>query len=167
MARPTLSPTPPALMRGRRLLTVVVAVLVVACSGPNAAHYEAVLDELSIPSTWELADTTVRAPGGEIDCAPFLTSYCPSVARYYLVDAGAAIDAYGKAKQLLIEAGFEIQNEFLPKCDTSTSGAACTVVAALDSDVVELAVYNPGEDTEGLGIAQKGRSIVRVTARGR
>ena len=154
-------------MRGNWLLAMLVAVLVVACSGPNAAHYEAVLDELSIPAGWELVHTTVRAPGGEIDCAPILTSYCPSVARYYLVDAGAAIDAYRKAKQLLIDAGSEIQDEFLPTCDTSTSGAACTVVAALDSDIVEVAVHNPGDDTDGLGIAQKGRSIVRVTARGK
>jgi hypothetical protein len=150
----------------KQLLAVALAMLLVGC-GPGADHYEAVLDELSIPAGWDLAHVTVRAPGGEIDCAAILTSYCPSVARYYLVDVGAAIDAYRKAKQLLLDAGLEIQDEFLPTCDTSTSGAACTVVAALDSDVVEVAVYSLGDDTEGLGIAQKGRSIVRVTARGK
>lgn len=153
------------LMRGMRLLPIVVAILLVGCGGPDAAHYEAVLDELPIPAAWELVQTTVRAPGGEIDCARIFSS-CPSVARYYLV-AGNPIDAYPDAKQMLAAAGFTLDLDTGPKCDLPPTGPACVLQGRRDSDVVRVAINNPGDDADGLGIAEKDRSIVNVMAEGK
>jgi len=85
-------------MKVTRLLLIVVAVLAGACTSPGATHYEAVLDELAIPPTWEFVHTTTTAPGAENDCVEFLTTDCPRVVRYYLVD-GMPIDAYPQAKR--------------------------------------------------------------------
>jgi hypothetical protein len=76
---------------------------------PDAAHYEAVIDGLAIPTDWELARTIVKAPGGLDDCAPIFPG-CPSVARYYLVP-GKPVGTYPVAKQILTGAGFEIEQE--------------------------------------------------------
>jgi nucleotide-binding universal stress UspA family protein len=164
-------------MRGKRLLIVVVAAMAAACtSGPDVSHYTAVLDKLSLPAGWELVHTTVREPGGgdkEVDpgrstdtigCSG-LFGQCPSIARYFQVDADAAIDVYKEAKRILIASGFAITHEFLPTCDAITSAAECTVVAAKGADAIVIGVYRPGGSTgDGLETAPPGRSFVRVIA---
>ena len=148
-------------MRGKRLLTVLVAVFVLGCGGPDAAHYEAVLDELSIPASWELARTVVNAPGGLEDCVPGFGP-CPSVFRYYLV-AGDPIDAYPEAKQMVVAAGFSIDPEYYPQCEGGGM-PACAFVAVRDSDALTVGLFDPGRDPEALGIAKEGFSLIRIIA---
>ncbi len=155
-----------ALMRARRLLLFLVAIVVVAC-GPDAAHYTAVLDDLHIPAAWQLAHTTVEAPGAEIDCTPLWgTGGCPSVARIYLV-AGKPVAAYPEAKQMLVSAGFTLDLDSGPTCDVPPSGPACVLFGVRGSDRVLVSLYNPGEGPSGLGIAANDRVIVSVTAEGK
>jgi hypothetical protein len=153
-------------MRVRRLLLVLVAIVVVAC-GPDAAHYAAVLDELHVPAAWELARATIKAPGGEIDCTPLWgTGGCPSVARSYLV-AGKPVDAYPAARQLLVNAGFHIDQESGPMCNVPPSGPACVIWGSRGGDFVLFGLFNPGDGPSGLVIAQNDRFIVSVTAQGK
>jgi hypothetical protein len=139
-------------------LALLVVVLVGACAAPD--HQNGVLDELQIPTGWELAATRTTGTGGDQDCAFFLPK-CPHVARYYLTDM-QAIDAYAAAKQMLAAAGFKVDEEFDPDC--AGNAAACVVVASRDSDTIQVSVYGPGEDPDGLGMAQQDRSMIRVTA---
>jgi hypothetical protein len=153
-------------MRVRRFLLVLVAIVLVAC-GPDAAHYTAVLDGLHIPAAWQLARTTVEAPGGEIDCTSlFGTGACPSVARIYLV-AGKPVDAYPDAKQMLVSAGFTLDLDSGAKCDQPPSGPACVLFGFRGSDRVLVGINNPGEGASGLGIVANDRFVVSVTAQGK
>jgi len=148
-----------------RLLRITfVALVLVGCSGPDAAHYEAVLDELEIPTTWELVHTYVQAPDMENDCSRLFPS-CPSVTRSYLVD-GEPIDAYPVAKQVVLDAGFEIDQEISPDCDLPPSLAACVFNAVRAEDWIRVNIFNPGDDVAGLGIADPNRSMVRLTSEG-
>jgi len=148
-------------MRGKPLLALV-AVLAVACGGPDPARFEAVLDQLAIPAGWELVHTEVATPDTEDGCSTLFPS-CPRVVRYYLVD-GEPIDALPEAKETVTAAGFQIEEELGPQCDIPPSSAACVLVAVRDSDLLQVDLYNPGEDTEGLGLADEGRTLIRLTA---
>lgn len=164
-------------LRVRVLCLVGLAVLAIGCVGPDVSHYAAALDGLTVPSSWQLVHSTIRKPGGadhdvqssratdEIDCAT-ITSGCPSVTRYYLVD-GRPVDIYPIAKSLLVAAGLSIDQEIAPHCDQPPSGPACVVSAIRGSDVVRVTLYNPGEDVSALAIAQVGHSIVLVSAEGK
>lgn len=144
-------------------MAFAVAALVFGCGGgPDAAHYEAVLDELEVPAAWELVHTQMRAPGTEDDCSTLFPS-CPSVARFYLVD-GEPIDAYPVAKQVVLDAGFELDEEIGPDCNLPPGGAACVFYAVRGKDFIRVSILNPGDDLDGLGIAEPDRTTVRMTA---
>ena len=145
-----------------RLFIAVVALIVAACSGPSATHYEAVLDELSIPATWELVHSSVTTPDTDNGCSTLMGS-CPRVARYFLVD-GQPLDALADAKKILIAAGFEVQDEFGPQCDLPPGSAACVLVVVRGADLLQLSLFKPGVDTEGLGLAQPDRTLIRLVA---
>lgn len=147
------------------MLVPLVAALALGCGGPDAAYYQGVLDELPVPSSWELVQTVVRAPGAELNCSPIVNDPCPSVLRYYLVD-GQPTDAYPPAKQMLEAAGFAIEEEFDPECD-SPNAVACVVVAARAEEQLRVNLYYPGEDQDGLGLAKEGRTLIRITASGK
>ena len=148
-------------MRGKPLLALV-AVLAVACGGPDPAHFEAVLDELNIPATWELVRTEIVTPETENGCSTLMGS-CPRVHRYYLVD-GQPIDALPEAKETVIAAGFQIEDELGPQCDLSDR-QACVLAAVKESDFLEVTLYDPGEDDGNVqGLAEAGRTLIRVIA---
>ena len=65
---------------------------------------------------------------------------------------------------MITRAGFVIDEEFGPECDLPPDSAACVMVAIKDSDLVQISLYNAGDDPGGLGIARADRSIVRVIA---
>ena len=145
------------------ILAVAAVVLVGACTGPGPAHYAAVLDELTIPSGWELAKTQVRAKDGDQHCDPLVNAGCPGVIRYYLVE-GLPVDVYKPARNAVIDAGFAIDREFDPEaCDAPPSAPACGFFASRDGDRIEINLYNPGHD-DGIGVGASNRSMVRVTA---
>ena len=152
------------MVRGDPILAVAVALLVMACAGgPGPSHYAAVLDELAIPSDWELAKTEVRGPDGDVRCDPLVNAGCPAVVRYYLVDA-APIEVYVIAKKTVIDAGYEIQREFDSEaCDAPPNAPACALFAAKEADQIIVNIYNMGQDDD-TGVAQANRVTVRMTA---
>jgi hypothetical protein len=172
VARPTTVADRRGFMRARRLLAIVITILVVACSGPDAAHYEAVLDGLHLPAGWELVHTTIMRSGGpdtridpsrsqdDIACD---IGHCPSVARYYLVE-GKPADAYPEARQSAIDAGFEIGRETGPKCDLPPGGDACDLNATKGSDELLITLYKPGDGSDGVGVADAGKFVIRIIA---
>ena len=140
----------------------MAAFVVVGC-GPPPAHYAAVLDEIALPSSWELAKTEVRAPDGDVDCDPIVNAGCPAVVRYYLVDPVPLV-AYAAARAAVTEAGFGLEREFdAEACDAPPSAPACAFFAARGDDRIIVNVYRSGDD-DGTGVAQPDRSTVRVTA---
>lgn len=141
------------------LLVALLATLVYSC-GPDTSHYEAVLDQLHIPGGWDLVHTSTT---GRFDCP--LAGACPSVARYYLT-SGQPIDAYAPARQMLLDAGFQIDIEDAKPCQ-QVGGPACLVSAVKESDWVQVMVNNPGEDLDGLGLARGGEVLVRLEAHAR
>lgn len=164
-------------MRIRRLLVLLVVILAACSSGPDVSHYTAVLDGLKIPAGWELIHTTIRRPGGpdreiqpgqpsdEIQCdATF--GPCPTVTRYYLV-AGRPVDAFPKGKQVIVDAGFQVASEFGPNCELLPSSPGCGLTAVRDSDLIDMTLYNPGDDFDGVGVAAQGRSLIRIVAEGK
>lgn len=151
------------MVRGNPILAVALALLVMACAGgPGPSHYAAVLDELAIPSDWELAKTEVRGPDGDVRCDPLVNAGCPAVVRYYLVDA-TPIEVFAAAKEAAMGAGFEVQEEFDPACNAPPSVPACRFIAARDADHIVVNVYGPGKD-DGTGVGQANRVTVRMTA---
>jgi hypothetical protein len=152
----------------RRSVVVVIllpAVLLLGCGRPNAAHYAALLDGLRIPAGWELTRTITKAPsGGDIDCTPFATPDCPSVARYYLVAANAAGPIYAQGRDILTAAGFTIGREFFPACDAPRSGPACSGLARRDGDNADVAVFRPGDEAASVVAADPAAAIVVLTA---
>ncbi len=126
------------------LLAVASVVIVTACTGPGPAHFAAILDELTIPSGWELARTQVRGPDGDQNCDPLVNAGCPGVVRYYLAD-GQPVDVYRSARDAVIEAGFAIDREFDPEaCDAPPSAPACGFFASRDADRIRINVHAPG-----------------------
>lgn len=150
-------------MTGKRLLAVV-AVLVFGCVAPvpDAAQYEAVLDELAIPADWDLALSKVIAPDTEPNCGG-LFGDCPRAFRYYLVDGETGSDAYVNAKAMVIAAGFEVEQEVRPNCDADPPRTpACGFSASRDSNGLQVSLFNPGKDPDNVGVAGPDRMQVRL-----
>jgi hypothetical protein len=159
----------------RSLPAIVAAVLVLASCrlGPGADHYAAVLDGLRIPAGWELAHTTVMVPGGpdrrvdpsrprdDIDC---FEGECPSVTRYYFV-SGTPATAYPDARQLLVDAGFDIDQESGPACNVPPSGPVCGMSGSRGGDYVRVSLYNPGDDINAAFISDPLRTLIEFVAR--
>jgi hypothetical protein len=141
---------------------ITLALWAIGCGGPDAAHYNAVLDELAIPADWELAAATVSEPGFTDGCASFVPG-CPRVTRYYLAP-GVPIDAFPAASQMLATAGFAVVQEFDPECDAPSSTTACAIRAARDDDGLLVSIYNPGDDFDAMGIARDDRTLIRIIA---
>lgn len=156
-----------ALLRAARpIVAVALAACLVACGSgaAGAQQFEAVLDELEPPETWELAHTEVLAEDAVRGCIRLANPNCPSVTRYYLV-APLPADAYQEALELTTSAGFAIEAETRPACDAPPTGPVCGFVASRDDAQVAVSILRRGVDAANLGIAEPDRSIVLVTAR--
>ncbi len=150
----------------RSWFLLVVAVLFAACTPrPGADHYAAVLDELSVPSGWELVHTTVREPGGaEWQCDLVINPDCPSVHRFYLTNTPAA-DAYHAAIAMATDAGFIVKNETRPTCTSKLPWSPqCLFFATKAYNELAVNVFNPGDDPYNLGIADPSRILVELRA---
>ena len=64
---------------------------------------------------------------------------------------------------MLAAAGFAISREFDPACDAPNL-SACIVVAVRAEDVLDVSLWYPGADPEGLGLPDDGRTLIRVIA---
>ncbi len=147
-------------MRAILLAALVAAVFASACGTPSVAHYEALQDELSIPTNWERTTEPVQAPGTSMTCAAVLPG-CPRVTRYYVV-SGTPTDVFPQAKQLLVTAGFTIGTEY-PDCAAPPQTPACSMFSTRDGDALDINVYNPGDDPDVVG-APDDRTLVRISA---
>jgi len=116
-------------MRAKRLLPVLAALVglplavwtcVVIVYNPS--HYIAVVDELAVPASWELAHTEIKAPGLDA-CVPIFGN-CPSVTRYYLLDADPG-EVVAAAKEIVRASGFTVDVRVAPRdwCDPGLLGA--------------------------------------------
>jgi hypothetical protein len=144
----------------------VLAACIVACGSgaAGAQRFEAVLDELEPPATWDLAHTEVLAEDAVRGCIRLANPNCPSVTRYYLVTPQPG-DAYGEVLELVTAAGFTIEAETRPACDPPPPGPVCRFVASRDDAILAVSIFRRGVDAANLGIAEADRSIVLVTAR--
>jgi hypothetical protein len=148
------------------VVALVAMAFAASCADrPPAAHFRAVLDELRAPAGWELAAEIVREPDSQANNCEFIVNPdCPSVHRYYLV-SGMPIEAYAPGRQMLVDARFEIRDEFRPECDGGETGSvACRIEAGRGDDAVTIRVFDPGRDVNELGIARDDRFIVAVMA---
>ena len=118
----------PRLASVRRVPAVIVAaILLVACAGPDAAHYSAILDEIVVPDGWTEAATVIHGPGGDVECQPTPISECPYAVRFYTTPAGP-IEAYAAARSMVAEAGFALEREFDVACDGQSPACALTAI---------------------------------------
>ena len=139
---------------------VVAAILLVACGGPDAGHYSAILDETVVPEGWTKAATVIHGPGGDVECQPTPISECPYAVRFYTTPAGP-IEAYAAARSMVADAGFALEREFDVACDGQSP--ACALTAIRDADRLSVSVFQPGQD-DGTGVALPDQVTVRLTA---
>src|SRR6478752_4710666 len=129
-------------MRAALLAASFAAAFVSACGPPPVSHYEALQDELSIPTGWERTTERVQAPGTSLSC-PTILPGCPRVTRYF-VASGTPTDVFPQAKQILVTAGFTIRTEY-PDCAAPPQSPACSMFSIRDGDALDVNVYNPGD----------------------
>jgi hypothetical protein len=147
------------------LIGGLFAALILA-PGPSAAHMEAVANDLDIPPDWELAHTTIKAPGTLDGCIRAMDTTCPSVTRFYYVGS-QPLEAYRDAKEMLATAGFHVDEEFHSTCGSASSGSACSFYASSDRAVVDVGVHYPGSGGgDGVVPTDPGRSLIRLIVRG-
>ena len=147
-------------------MAIALSVLLAGCwgtRGPGAVYYGELLESLAVPPGWELAHTRLReGMFGPNPCGPGDFS-CPSAHHYFRV-SGQPSDAYPAARQLLIDAGFEIVRENVPCGDPRHGPAACRIEAARGADIAVAYLIEPGLDLDELGIAREGFSIIELRA---
>ncbi len=149
-------------MRALLVAMLTSALLVGACySGPDAAHYTAILDELHVPAGWQLAKSDVYSPDEADPCSPSFSKTCPGASRSFLVD-GDATKAYAQAKDVISAAGFAVDEEFTPDCTGPPSGSACNFFASRNGDQLSVSVFHSAADV-GLEDGVPG-AVVAITA---
>lgn len=153
---------------------ILVLVLVAACSSVDASHYATVLDQLSYPSTWQLAHTRTQRlggpdkamdptrPGDDIDCMPGLGD-CPSVTRYFVV-AGSPADGYTQAKKFMSSGGFAVREDLPQDCWFGPGDVACVLDATKGPDHLFVNFYYPSIQAEGIRAPDTDHIVVRLTA---
>lgn len=148
----------------RRVVTAIAiaALLVLGCGGRDPAPYVATLDGLSLPSNWEIAETTIQSQGGQDGCIEALNARCPTVVRYFVV-SGELADVLSEAEDAVSAAGFESIDVRHPACDSTLSGPRCAFDGGKEGMAIQVNVYPPGNDVDGLGLARPGLATVRMT----
>jgi hypothetical protein len=146
------------------LVCVTITALVVGGCAPSVEPYVQALDALSWPAGWELARSSSAGAGGDVDCSVVANLNCPSATRYYLVREDAP-DAYAQIKDALTKAGFAVDQERTPECQSAETGALCGLRAKRDDVAIDLNISPAGRDVDNLGLADPERPMVRVIAR--
>jgi hypothetical protein len=149
-------------VRRSGIAAIAIALLVLGCGGRDPAPYVATLDGLDLPSNWGVAQTTVQSQGGANGCIEALNARCPTVVRYFVV-AGELTDVLSEAEDAVGAAGFGSIDVRHPACDSTLSGPRCSFDGAKEGMAIQVNVYPPGEDVEGLGLARPGLAMVRMT----
>lgn len=148
----------------RALLAIALTAALTGCAVADVARYQAVLDDFAVPDGWELALTKSVTPDTTPNCGG-LFGDCPRAYRYYLAP-GAGADIYAAAKAMVTNAGFELDQEIRPTCDGDPPRTpACGIIASRDSDLLQVSVFNAGEDPDDVGVAANDRMQVRLIAK--
>lgn len=148
----------------RALLAIALTVALTGCAVADVARYQAVLDDFAVPDGWELVLTKVVTPDTRPSCGG-LPGNCPRAFRYYLA-SGAGADIYAAAKARVTSAGFELDLEIRPTCDADPPRTpACGITASRDSDLLQVNIYNAGEDPDNVGVTADDRMQVRLIAK--
>lgn len=148
----------------RALLAIALTVALTGCAFANVARYQAILDDLAAPDGWELVLTKVVTRDTKPNCGS-LFGDCPRALRYYLA-SGAGADIYAAAKAMVTNTGFEIDQETRPTCDAVPPRTpACGIIASRDSDLLQVNIYNAGEDPDDVGVAATDRMQVRLISK--
>lgn len=148
-------------MRELCVLVAAMTLLVGGCGG-GSAPLQAAVDELTLPSTWEVAKTVVQ--GGSSGCIAIANPNCPSVTRYFVV-TGDLPDLFQEARTAVVAGGFSGLEELSPECDRDTSGAPCGINATKGDIRIQIDLYRPGQDVDSLGVAIPEHPTVRVILR--
>jgi hypothetical protein len=147
--------------RGRRarigLQVIALVFLLGGCS--DSRPYEAALDGLAVPPTWE-AVKTVIAPSTDF-CMT-----CAQVSRYYLAE-GELPNVFAQAEQAIRAAGYSDVHPSDPNCDRNSNAALCSISARSETVLLIAALYRPGDDVDRLGLARADRPLIRITAKRR
>jgi hypothetical protein len=138
-------------------LLLAIALLIGGCS--DARPYEAAVDALAVPRTWETVKTVVGSGMG-------FCLTCPHVNRYYLAP-GEMPTVLDEAEQVIREAGYLDVHTSDPQCDRNSNGALCSITARSDRVLLLVNVYRPGDDVDRLGLSRGGVPMIRVTAQPR
>lgn len=141
---------------------IAIALLVLACGGRDPAPYVETLDGLDLPSTWQVAQTTVQSQGGQDGCVEALNARCPTVTRYFLV-SGELTNVLEQAQIALAGQGFANIEVVDPECDSTLSGPKCVLTAAKEGMSIQVNIYPPGEDVDQLGLSKPDLATVRIT----
>jgi hypothetical protein len=143
------------------LAGVVLALVVVGCGGRDLAPYQAAIDELGLPPTWHIAQTTTKSQGGQSGCVELINGTCPSVTRYYVV-VGALADVLQTANIAVAAEGFGGIEVTHPACDVVSSGPPCYLTGTKGELAIDVNVYRPGDDVDQLGLSRPDAAIVRI-----
>lgn len=147
------------------ILTIVISTILSGCAPvPDVARFQATLDALVVPDGWELALSRIVTPATQPNCGG-LFGDCPRAYRYYLAD-GTGGDVYAAARAMTIGAGFTLDQEIRPSCDAEPARTpACSFTASRDSELLQVSIFNPGEDPDNVGVAASDGMRVRVIAK--
>jgi hypothetical protein len=148
-------------MRRIEVLVVALALLASGCGG-DPAPFQAAVDGLSLPSTWQITKTVVE--GGPTGCLAIDNPNCPSVFRYYSV-RGDLPDLFQQAETAIVAEGYGELQELFPSCDLNTDSSPCGLTATKDDIKIAVDLYRPGRDVDSLGISVPDRAIVRMIVR--
>lgn len=135
---------------------VLVAVgLTSALRSFDPEPHRAVLDELLIPRSWELAHEEIAQNIPPIDAAS-------RVERYYLVDADPA-EVVMPAERMFVEAGFTIEVQRAPRdwCDAPPYDATANVVCP-EQVIAPCSTNGPSGPTGCYFSASRGQECVTV-----
>src|SRR6185369_6594510 len=104
--------------------------------------------------------------GGADGCFEVINGNCPSITRYY-VTSGPLPDLMKLANDAAAANGFDDIVISDPVCDsaTSTIAPACFMTAKKSDMALEVTVYRPGVDVDGLGISVPDHATVRMILR--
>ena len=144
-------------------MAVLVSLVVFGCGGHDPAPYLAAVDDLRFPPTWRIAHTTVMSQGGPNGCIELVDGHCPTITRYFLVD-GSLSDSLDETQTAVASQGFVDIKVGAPSCDAAASSVApsCSLTAAKDDMALQITLYRPGTDVDGLGISTTDRGTVRL-----
>lgn len=150
-------------MRVRGIVALMLSVVALGCGGRDIAPYPTTITDLALPSTWQVVKTIVQTQGGQPSCVELIDGNCPAITKYYVVD-GKLSSLLSDVQDAASRHGFADIRVNSPDCATATSSvaAACFMTASKGEMALEVTVYRPGQDVDGLGISVADLATVRL-----